>query len=488
MTLKQLLNGITRIENDVDVSGITADSRDVKPGDVFIAYPGFTHDGRTFIQDAYDKGAKAVIFEFEDFRDPLPDIPCIPVSNLSQHVGEIAARFYRDPTRHMTVIGITGTNGKTSCTHFIAHCLQLEGIRCGVLGTLGYGFLPELYQTAHTTPDSIHLQSAFASLKREGAESIAMEVSSHALHQDRVKGTHFDIAVFTQLSRDHLDYHKNMASYAKAKELLFQQPGLRHGVVNIDDLFGRQLVDRHHRHLNLIGYSITNRRDDRIPMIVAKNIRSLKKGFRIKVQTPWGNESFRSPLLGRFNISNLMAVLGVLGIYRIPVKVALGHMEKLRTVKGRLQQFGGRKKPLVIVDYAHTPDALGKTLVELREHCLGKLICVFGCGGNRDRGKRPKMAAIAERLADKIILTNDNPRNESPEHIIRDLKKGLKKNKNVKVLLDRARAIQYAVQKANVDDIVLIAGKGHETTQVVGEHIIPFDDAVQVKRSLKEWT
>lgn len=488
MRLKDLLKGIARWDNQSNplISGVNLDSRLIQKGDLFLAYPGFRADGRRFIPQAISQGAAAIVYEAagNPVNAGVENIPIIPVSNLQNQLGDIAARFYHDPSQAMTVIGVTGTNGKTSITHFIAAALQTQHIRCGVMGTLGCGFLPDLVPSSQTTLDPIQIQKILSQLQAQHAHAIAMEVTSHALDQKRVQGVHFTIAVFTQLSRDHLDYHHDMQSYAKAKELLFQQPGLRYGVVNLDDELGQQLVDRYHQQLTLIGYSQVGKTDPRIACITATAVVPKMPGFQVQLQTPWGKGTLITSLVGRFTISNLLAVLAVLCLLEIPFLTALAALSSLTTVRGRMQCLGGQQQPLVVVDYSHTPDALEKALTALREHCHGKLTCVFGCGGDRDRGKRPQMAMIAERYADQIIVTNDNPRSESPEAIVNEIKAGFTNLNNVIIEFDREKAIQLAVQNANVGDIVLVAGKGHETKQIIGDLVLPFDDVEEVKKAL----
>lgn len=320
-----------------------------------------------------------------------------------------------------------------------------------------------------------------------GAKIVAMEVSSHALHQGRVRGVRFDIAVLTQLSRDHLNYHGDMNHYARVKELLFQQSGLRYGVVNYDDPFGKHIVTDYHQKLTIIGYSVNGLKDNRVFSVIATTIQPLNKGFSVVVKTPWGQGVFTTSLLGRFVISNLLAVLSVLCLCDVPFNKVLVELSQLYNVPGRMQVVnskGKRPHPQVIIDYAHTPDALKKVLTALRKHCQGQLICVFGCGGDRDCGKRVQMASIAERHADQIILTNDNPRTESPLKIIEDIKIGFSNKVAVVIKLDRAEAIQYAVQTAKINDIVLIAGKGHETTQTIGKQILTFNDIKEAEKAL----
>ena len=486
ISLNQLLKGFCEgLEFDVFIHRLQTDSRNIQSGDLFIAYPGRQVDGRHYIKEAIEKQAVAVLYEADHYESSIQGrIPLIAFPNLQHHIGDIATRFYGDPSKTIKVIGVTGTNGKTSCAHFIAQALQSQKILCGVLGTLGYGFIGNLNKTNYTTPDPIQLQQVFAQLKKQDAKAVAMEVSSHALDQYRVQGVHFAIAVFTQLSRDHLDYHDNMEDYARTKELLFQQPGLRYGVVNCDDALGRRIIENYHSKLALVGYSADGTKDARVSCVRATHIKTLTHGFLVDVQTSWGEGAFTIALLGRFNISNLLSVLSVLCLCEVPFEEALIELSKLSTVRGRMQVVNIQDRSQVIVDYAHTPDALEKALTALREHCKGQLICVFGCGGDRDRGKRPQMAAIAERLADQIILTNDNPRSEPPLTIIRDIQAGFKNGGSVIVETDRAKAIKYAVQKATVNDTVLIAGKGHETTQIIGTDALPFDDVEEAKKHL----
>lgn len=490
--LNQLLSGIVsnNVEESCLVCGITSDSREVARGDVFLAYRGLQIDGRDFIQDAVTKGAAAIIYESNDVKSVSlqGDIPLIPVRDLQHYLGDIAARFYDDPSETMRLIGVTGTNGKTTVAQFIAQVLSENHIRCGVMGTLGNGFIPDLKQTTHTTLDPIQLQKTLAWLRDEGAQAVALEVSSHALDQGRVQGVHFNAAVLTQLSRDHLDYHGDMRRYAKAKELLFQQPGLQFGVVNLDDSLGRKIAKKYRNKYEMIGYSTENHSVDNIPAMVATTIIPTSRGgFDVTVTSPWGQGKFITSLLGRFNISNLLAVATILNLFELPFADVLSSLSTLHSVKGRMQRYGNQQQPQVIVDYAHTPDALQRALSTLRKHCVGKLYCVFGCGGDRDRGKRPEMAAIAERCADYIVMTNDNPRHEVPEKIIEDMQSGLNRLELARIELDRAVAIRYAVQTAGVDDIVLIAGKGHETTQTIGTKVLPFDDGKVVEEVLAKY-
>ncbi|KPJ67321.1 MAG: UDP-N-acetylmuramoylalanyl-D-glutamate--2,6-diaminopimelate ligase [Coxiella sp. DG_40] len=485
MLLSNLLKELVKIDSEFDreIIGLTTDSRSVRPGFLFAAFPGINKDARDYIANALANGASAIVCEAQDFNSkPSESTPIIALSNLRKEIGNIAATFYGHPACKMTIIGFTGTNGKTSCSQFLAKALQLSHIKCGVIGTLGSGFPDELNQSVHTTPDSVSIQQQLFMLQQQGAKVISMEVSSHGLEQERVNGIDFDVAVFTNLTRDHLDYHKNMEHYAAAKRRFFMRSELKHAVVNIDDNFGRLLLNELSSKLNVIAYGISGVKKVNVPMVKAEDIKLNQEGFAAKVVTPWGEGELKSRLLGRFNISNLLAVLSVLNIMEVPLSDALASIAELDTVPGRMQTFGGGDKPMVVVDFAHTPDALQQALVALREYCSGALWCVFGCGGDRDRGKRPQMAIIAEQFSDRVIITNDNPRCESPKQIVSDIIKGLSHPQAVEIEYDRRVAIADAINSAKVDDVILIAGKGHEPYQIIGEQRIPYSDIEEVKK------
>lgn len=490
--LKKLLNesGIKiDLADGLDplITAITNDSRQVKAGSLFIAYPGLKVDGRDYIENAIKSCAAAVLYDPLGLTKPLPkldNIPLIPIPKLNQSQGIIASRFYDNPSHKMTVIGVTGTSGKTSCTHFIAQALQAHNIKCGVIGTLGSGFPPNLSHHINnlTTPDPIELQKNLFELQQQGAQVIAMEVASHALDQYRVNGVQFKIAVFTQLSRDHLDYHGSMEAYAHAKKKLFQQPGLRYGIVNGDDALGQDILRTYSNSMEMIGYSTQMNPLDNVPNIMAKKIKPLALGYEITLETPWGQGTLVTSLLGRFNVSNLLAVIGTLGVMNIPFTEILKAVAALKNVKGRMQFLQRKGCPNVVIDYSHKPDALQQVLTVLREHCTGKLWCVFGCGGDRDRGKRPQMAAIAEQRSDHIVVTSDNPRSEDPQKIIENILAGFSQKNSVKSIVDRAAAIEYAMQQAAEDDLILVAGKGHEEYQIIGENKFHFSDYDEVEK------
>lgn len=479
--LQKLLQDIVDVPSAFEkkITGISLDSRTVQPGTLFLACLGEQYDGRKYIQEAIAQGAVAIIAEEDNHKidqNKYSDVPILSVTDLRKYVGLIAARFYHDPSADMTVIGVTGTNGKTSCSQFIARSLQMAGHPCGIIGTLGMGFPDHLATAPLTTPDAITLQKELASLKTQGATAISMEVSSHSLAQHRVQGIHFSIAVFTNLTRDHLDYHGDMIHYAAAKQKLFAMPGLQYAVINVDDEYGRQYLKQMPSSVQVYGYSITNR-ESNLPMVRAENIHMHEKGFSALIKSPWGEGELQSQLMGRFNLSNLLATFTVLNLLKIPLQQVLQFLSSITTVPGRMQIFGGGQQPIVVVDYAHTPDALEQALQALREHCQGKLWCVFGCGGERDRGKRPMMAQVAEKMSDQVIVTDDNPRCEYSQKIIEDIMQGFLYPHAVITIPDRRQAIQHAINSAKAGDVILIAGKGHEPYQIIGKEKLPFSDA-----------
>ncbi len=469
------------------VRGVTLDSRRVAPGTLFLACAGRNGHGLDHLGQALERGASAVLYEPREGREPPaapPGVPVIPVPGLAAKASRVAAHYFGDPSRRLFVAGFTGTNGKTSCSQFLAQCLAPE--RCALVGTLGNGFPGALEEASHTTPDAVALQGLLARFLDAGAAAVAMEVSSHALEQGRVAAVRFAAAVFTNLSRDHLDYHGSMAAYGASKERLFRLPGVDAAIVNMDDPFGRDLAGRLPRTLERIGYGLE-------PLgaigglekrLAGRIVRTDAGGMGIAFSGPWGEGEFATPLLGRFNASNLLAVLAVLLHKGLTPGEAVKRLAGVRTVPGRMERFGGGSRPLVVVDYAHTPDALEQTLTALRPHVQGRLTCLFGCGGDRDKGKRPLMGAIAERLADRVVVTDDNPRFESGEAIVADILEGMRRPGAARVVHDRAAAIREAVAEAGPGDLILVSGKGHETTQQVGELRFPFSDREQVARAL----
>lgn len=498
--LSQLLHGLARVApgQDVAVQGLALDSRQVRPGFLFLAVAGRHVHGVDFVADALAAGAAAIAWEPTDAltedSDPLraASVPVVAVERLGHRVGEIAARFYDHPSRDMFVVGVTGTDGKTSCSHFIAQALHGDADKCGIIGTLGYGLYGALRPGLHTTPDALTLQQELAALRDGGARAVAMEVSSHGLDQGRAAGVAFDVAVLTNLSRDHLDYHGDEASYAAAKRRLFFMPDLGAAVLNLDDAFGRALYAELPVALPVVAYALEraavsgiDRPDTR--WLAATEVVASTAGLSIGIDGSWGAGHLDVALLGRFNAGNLLAVLAVLLIRGVAFDEALARLTRVRTVAGRMEPFGGgAAQPLVVVDYAHTPRALEQVLKALREHCSGHLWCVFGAGGERDTGKRPLMGGIAERLADYIVLTDDNPRHEDATQIVMDILTGMEDPDAVYVQRDRAAAIAQAITNSDPGDVVLIAGKGHEDYQQVGDRRLPFSDRETVRALLRE--
>ncbi|MCY1407171.1 UDP-N-acetylmuramoyl-L-alanyl-D-glutamate--2,6-diaminopimelate ligase [compost metagenome] len=480
MSLNQLL---PQAESSLLIRELTLDSRAVKPGDLFLAIPGGRQDGRAHIADAIARGASAIAYEAEGAGDlPASDVPLIAIKGLAMQLSAIAGRFYGEPSRGLDLVGVTGTNGKTSVSQLLAQALDRLGERCGIVGTLGTGFHGALESGRHTTPDPLALQATLARLKQDGARAVAMEVSSHGLEQGRVAALSFDVAVFTNLSRDHLDYHGSMDAYAAAKARLFAWPGLRCRVVNLDDEFGRQLAAEK-QPSRLMGYSLS----DPSAFLYCREARFSEAGVEAQLVTPRGEGLLRSPLLGRFNLSNLLAVVGALLALDHPLGEILDVLPQLQGPMGRMQRLGGGDKPLVVVDYAHTPDALEKVLLALRPHVRGKLLCLFGCGGDRDRGKRPLMAEVAERHADAVLVTDDNPRTEKSAQIIDDIRAGFAHPEAVTFVSARGEAIARLIAAAGADDVVLLAGKGHEDYQEIAGVRQPFSDLDQATRALDAW-
>lgn len=473
----------------LQISSVSSDSRCVQPGGLFLAFPGLTVDGRQYIQSAIERGAIAIAYEAgDDYQPPANDqVEFIAVHQLQSHVGEIAARFYAEPSKHMHMVGVTGTNGKTSITQFIAQAMQYAGQQCAVIGTLGVGFPGAIESQNMTTPDPVVLQQQLARLRQQGATTIAMEVSSHSLAQNRVAGIEFDVAVFSQLSRDHLDYHGDMQTYANEKKKLFAWPSVKTCITNYDDSVGREIAQLHAQDKHVIVYTTQQNITTEYATISVSSIEAHTSGFVVHVNSPWGEGKLSTNLLGRFNVSNLLAALAVLCDGGMPLSDALQCLSQVSTVTGRMQAYGSDLTPTVVVDYAHTPDALQHALQAIREHCSGKLWCVFGCGGDRDKGKRSMMASIAEQFSDYVVVTNDNPRSESPQQIADEIFAGFAHPNVVIRQLDRAAAIQYAVQSAAVHDMVLIAGKGHEDYQLIEGKVLEFDDAQHVQKQLEDY-
>ncbi len=490
--LDQLLLGIADAQiaavpgvGRIVVSGLTLDSRQVRRGDAFFALRGTQGHGITFAAGAVQRGAQVVLAEAPAVDDVAAlDVPLLWIDGLHDEVGEIAARFYERPSESMRMLGVTGTNGKTSCVQLLAQALTLLGHRAASIGTLGAGVHGQLHEGERTTPDAISVQALLADFRDAAVSHVAMEVSSHALEQGRVGAVDFEVAVFTNLTRDHLDYHGSMEAYGAAKAKLFAWPGLRSAVINVDDAFGLELAAQLPAGVQPLRFSMA---DESSAEVAASAIVTSAEGLAFQLRTPWGARAIHSHLLGRFNVANLLAVVACLGALGEPFGRIVAAVEQLQPVNGRMSRLGGLQgQPLVVVDYAHTPDALEQALAAVRAHCIGKLICVFGCGGERDAGKRPLMGAIAARLADVAIVTDDNPRGEDGDAIVAQIVAGMAAARAMTVERDRAAAIVAALGLARPGDVVLIAGKGHETYQDGAAGKRPFDDLAVAHAALEQ--
>ena len=493
--LSDLTAGLISVPADVAVTDVTLDSRAVSPGALFLACRGRTHHGLQFAPEAIARGARAVLYEVngEAPSDPQPEfgseifVAAVPL--LSQRVGIIADRFFGAPAQALTVAGITGTNGKTTCAWLLAQALQACNRPAAYMGTLGFGVPPKLTPTDHTTSDAVSIHRQLAALRNLGAECVSMEVSSHAIDQHRVAAVRFETAAFTNLTRDHLDYHGTMEAYGAAKARLFSWPSLANRIINVDDAFGQRLASQ----LSPARLVITTQKGapaggalGNAEYVRASRVTPDPAGLVIGVDSSWGPGELTVRLIGEFNVDNVLTVLAVLLSWNIPLAQAMRALEQCRAASGRMEMFGGRGlTPLAIVDYAHTPDALAKALSAARLHCRGQLRVVFGCGGDRDAGKRPLMGRIAAELADDIIVTDDNPRTEDPTRIVAEIVAGIVGGAPVVVEHDRALAIRMALQRSAPDDVVLVAGKGHEDYQIYGKVRRPFVDQAIVTAALE---
>lgn len=471
---------------------LSSDSRTIGVGDVFFAFPNDAADGRAYIENAIEAGAKAVVHEAEKFSwNEEWAVPHLPVSGLKDIAGPIASAYYGRPDASMFAVAVTGTNGKTSCSQWLGKALSRLGQPTAVIGTLGIGQFRSgshagFSATGYTTPDAVLLQRKLAQLRSAGAQALAIEASSIGLDQGRLNGMHFDVALFTNFTRDHLDYHGDMETYEASKRMLFDWPGLQHAVINLDDDMGARLISHLQKErpsMPIIGYTVSGKTMAGISVLGAVDIRSSQGGTAFRLDSPCGSMTVKTQLVGEFNVSNVLGILGVMLAKGVSVKVAVDAIETLTAVPGRMEQLGGQDAPLVVIDYAHTPDALEKALTTLRQVAQqrnGRLWCVFGCGGDRDPGKRPQMGAVAQ-LADHIVVTSDNPRSEEPASILDQIVKGIDTAKlqpeALHVIEDRASAILWAVRHAGRSDVVLLAGKGHESYQEIKGRKLPFLDA-----------
>jgi UDP-N-acetylmuramoyl-L-alanyl-D-glutamate--2,6-diaminopimelate ligase len=491
-SLTWLLDGIAAVPNieSRDVADLTLDSREVRPGSLFFALPGRSRHGAEFAADAAARGASVVLWE-PGAGAELPRLPTTvfvaAVPGLKGMVGRVADRFFNWPSSQLRITGITGTNGKTTCAYLLAQCLERLGFQAAYIGTVGWGRTGSLAPSPLTTPDVVTVHRVLAQLRASGVREVAMEVSSQALDQDRVAGVRFHSAAFTNLSRDHLDYHANMASYGAAKLRLFSAPGLKHIIVNIGDAFGREFAQNHAGGTPLTAIFIGAGESG---WLAERTLRATQvsvdvHGVSLQLDGSFGKADVATRLLGRFNAENALIVIACLLSLGASLTDAVGALAGCAPPPGRMEVVEPtvRDKPMAVIDYAHTPDALSKALSALREHCKGSLWCVFGCGGDRDPGKRTLMGAIADELADEIIVTDDNPRSENPQSITLAIASGIK-SRAVRVIHDRREAIGTALREAHARDVVLIAGKGHEDYQIYGDTRRSFSDRREAEHHL----
>ncbi len=458
---------------DVCINGLTHDSRKVRSGDLFVALPGYRQDGTQFVEDALRRGAAAIVGEKPLTLNQVPYV-CVP--DARKALADIAGLVFGIPADRLSMYGITGTNGKTTTAFMLRSVLQQAGRRACLISTVRYEIGDRNLPASHTTPEAPELHNLLQKMERAGCDSVVMEVSSHALSQQRVRGIDYDVAIFTNLTCDHLDFHGSMDAYFESKQRLFLElgRGKKHAVavINRDDACADKLMQAvDAKRVNCITYGVHRQAD-----VVAENVSLDIHGTRFTVSTPWGPSAIRLPLMGRFNVHNALAAIAAAGSTGISLDVIAQALQHMPDVPGRLQIVQSKKPFQVYVDYAHTPDALEQVLSVLKEMSTGRLLVVFGCGGDRDRSKRPAMAATSERLADYTIITSDNPRSENPVHIAEEVAAGFVHADRYTICIDRSEAIRQAVESARPGDTVLIAGKGHEAYQEIGQTRVPFDD------------
>ncbi|HTU66981.1 MAG TPA: UDP-N-acetylmuramoyl-L-alanyl-D-glutamate--2,6-diaminopimelate ligase [Steroidobacteraceae bacterium] len=488
-SLARLLEGLAQLPRDVEIADLTQDGRAARPGAAFLAVRGSAEHGLAYAPQAVANGARAVLWEPASIA-VVPDLPSeilvAPVPHLREHVSLIADRFFDAPSQELAVAGVTGTNGKTTCAYLLAQALDAANRPAAYMGTIGTGRPGRLTPSALTTGDAVTVQRTLAGFRAGGARHVAMEVSSHAIDQARVGAVRFRTAAFTNLTRDHLDYHGSMDSYGATKARLFTRAELQSRVINVDDAFGRQLAldPRGRGRLVLTSRGHPHQARNAAGFVRAMSVRLSTRGIELEFDSSWGTGALSCPLVGDFNVDNVLTVLAVLLDWEIPLDDALRVLSVVQAAPGRMETFGGTAAPLVIVDYAHTPDALRKALAAARAHCPGRLIAVFGCGGDRDPGKRPMMGAIAAELADDVVITDDNPRTEAPDAIVADIAAGIPAGKPFRVEHDRGAAIRAAIAMAGDADVVVVAGKGHEDYQVYGRERRAFSDQAVVRAAL----
>ncbi|AWW33413.1 UDP-N-acetylmuramoyl-L-alanyl-D-glutamate--2,6-diaminopimelate ligase [Mannheimia varigena] len=497
--MKRLLSFLTEldawVEELTELNQMTLDSRQVQKGDLFVALKGHQVDGRKFIEKAIEQGASLVLSEAETDQteielDPkfakfnLDRTACckvVSVPALPKLLSEIAGEFYGNPSKKLVLAGITGTNGKTTTAQLLAQWRNLLGGKSAVMGTIGNGLYGKVQEALNTTGSAIEIQRNLADFVELGADFCAMEVSSHGLAQFRAEALAFDVAMFTNLSRDHLDYHNTMEEYAEAKFRLFSELNTQAQVINTDDEIGAEWLAKLP---NAVAVSTNPNFASQHRFVKATNVSFTLQGARIQFESSWGNGELNSRLIGAFNVSNLLTAFAGLLALGVDINELVKTAPQLVGVAGRMECLTAENKPMVIVDYAHTPDALEKALQAARLHCEGELYCIFGCGGDRDSGKRPLMAQIAEQLADKVIATDDNPRTEDNQKIMADIVKGFAKPQQI--IHNREEAIKTAIAQAKDRDVILIAGKGHEDYQIIGTEKLHFSDQETARKYLSE--
>lgn len=495
MTLKELLKDwVTNIEvseyADNSIIGLALDSRDIIKGYVFIALAGSKQHGMAYIDQAINNGACAIIYDPAGIESTLVEdssqIPMIAINGLAVKLGHIAARFYGNPSELMTVIGITGTNGKTSCSQFLSQILDDSS----VIGTLGWGEWSNLQKTINTTPDALEMQRILAELLKANKKAVAIEVSSHGLDQGRINGVAIKGAIYTNISRDHLDYHGTMDAYIQAKLLLLKSVGLAFVVVNLDDVFSDQIVAAVPEKVEIWGFSVKGKTRSNCTNIIAENILTTDNGIEFELYCHGNKHRIKAPIYGHFNVENILTVFTTMLAMGVAEAEAIKRLEFIRPIPGRMERLGDERSPLIFVDYAHTPDALDKVLSSIKKHCTQALWVVFGCGGDRDKGKRSQMGQIATQWADHVIITDDNPRYENALDIVNDILKGcedkisLTISPNVEVIQDRALAIQSVLARAAAKDCIVVAGKGHELYQEINGVRLNFSDSQVISNAL----
>lgn len=478
MNLNELLSPwLTQVSYDVEVTELSNDSRLIAAGSLFIAYPGAVTDGRLFIEKAVKAGASAIVYEPANFPANVlfpESIPCLPIANLAEEIGAIAQRFYQHSSRHLSVTGITGTNGKTTIAYQLAQAHELLGEEAAYIGTIGQGKVSKLESLANTTPDALCLHRLFNAYWQRGVRQVCMEVSSHALSQNRVEGIEFKQGIFTNLTLDHLDYHRTMDEYAQAKAKLFALEHLEWAIINQDDKYKGLMEKALQPHVKKITYGMSKASDVRV-----EQWQSDMRGTVMTIASPWGRHEIKIRALGQFNLYNSLAVFTSLMVHNYSITRVIEIMAELKAAPGRMEIVA--QNPYVLVDFAHTPDALENVLRTLKEIKRGDLWVIFGCGGDRDKSKRPIMGNAAGLYADKVIVTSDNPRNEDPVQIIQEIVEGISVDKPQVTRVNRKEAIEYALTNAEAEDIILIAGKGHEAYQQIGAVKHPFSDQEIVK-------